>query len=256
MADHSENTPFLADNDHGDSHDESGSHFIKVTPANSHFRRTIRILTSLTSFLSLSIFGLLIASYVVLNVAPVQFKWGPDEAIRDLAICLFVNFLLSAPTIFIQIPILINMAVHIAMSIVILVFSAGIFGNGWPNSNMCRRWQQPIRPGPYKPLPETRECTKAKNDIRIMMGVSGGVGIVIGILILATLLLRLVALFRTKFWERRNTNFFKGSGWKPSGFTVQFTLSVLPNKRPAAAVKASGAVDPSSGAEEGRLIET
>ncbi len=90
MADHSENTPFLADNDHGDSHDESGSHFIKVTPANSHFRRTIRILTSLTSFLSLSIFGLLIASYVVLNVAPLQFKWGSDEAIRDLAICVSI----------------------------------------------------------------------------------------------------------------------------------------------------------------------
>jgi hypothetical protein len=92
-----------------------------------------------------------------------------------------VNFLLTTPTVFIQIPILINMAVHIAMSIVVLVFSASIFGNGWPDSNICRRWGPPTLPNhPYQPLPETSECLKAKNDLRIMMGVSGGVGILIG----------------------------------------------------------------------------
>lgn len=92
-----------------------------------------------------------------------------------------MNFILTAPTVFLQIPILINMAVHIAMSIVVLVFSAGIFGNGWPDSNICRRWGPPTVPGrPYQPLPETGECRKAKDDLRIMMGVSGGVGLLIG----------------------------------------------------------------------------
>jgi len=92
-----------------------------------------------------------------------------------------VNFILTAPTVFLQIPILINMAVHIAMSIVILVFSTEIFVDGWPGINMCLRWDPPTAPGqPYKPLPERVECLKAKINLRIMLGVSGAFGLIIG----------------------------------------------------------------------------
>jgi hypothetical protein len=95
MADHSENTPFLADNDHGNNYDESQGDFIKVSPANSHFRRPIRILTGIISFLSLSVFGLLVASYVLLKVAPFQYTWGPQEAIRGLAICVSISSVIA-----------------------------------------------------------------------------------------------------------------------------------------------------------------
>jgi hypothetical protein len=87
MASGSENTPFLADNDHRDSYDEAEGGFTKIPPANAHFRRPIRILTGVVSFLSLSIFGLLIASYILLNVGPFEWNWGSKEAIQDLAIC-------------------------------------------------------------------------------------------------------------------------------------------------------------------------
>ena len=65
-----------------------------------------------------------------------------------------------------------------------------------------------------------------------------------------------MALVRTKFWQGQKLGVFQGSGWNPSGFTVQFTLSVLPNERPTACIRASKAVATSSGAEEGRLIDT
>jgi hypothetical protein len=81
------------------------------------------------------------------------------------------------------------------------------------------------------------------------------------------LALRVVALFRTKFWEGARRPTFPGlSGWNPTGFTIQFTLSVLPHDRatPASApgqtftVSTSTAANPgpSSSAQEGRLIET
>jgi len=71
------------------------------------------------------------------------------------------------------------------------------------------------------------------------------------------LLLRLIAITRTRFWEGKKYGNFEGSGWQPTGFTVQFTLGVLKQETPGAGVsKKAKAVDTLSGGEEGRLIET
>ena len=71
------------------------------------------------------------------------------------------------------------------------------------------------------------------------------------LLVLAILLLRVVALARTKFWKNHK-NKFTLPCWNPTGFTVQFTLSVLPgeSRQKAASVEAPVAE------EEARLIET
>jgi len=87
MARRSEETPFLAGTDPGDNYDDEDSSFTKCTQANSHFRRPIKIFTSVISLLSLAICVLLIASYVLITVGPFQYKWGTQEASRDLAIC-------------------------------------------------------------------------------------------------------------------------------------------------------------------------
>jgi hypothetical protein len=60
----SESTPLLADNDQTDPQDEIEGHALKASPANARFKLPIQILTIITSFLSLSMFGLLIAAYV------------------------------------------------------------------------------------------------------------------------------------------------------------------------------------------------
>jgi len=264
MSDDHENTPFLADNEHNDTYDETDSDVVKVSPANANFRVPLKILTSFSSVLSFLIFGLLIASYVFIITGQFQSTYDAQRTVRDLAICLFVNLILSAPTIFLQIPILINIAVNIAMSIVILFFSIKMFSEGWPTENFCRRWHY-YAYDPHSPyrkpqlLPETWECTHGRTNVRIMMGVCAGVGIVIGLLILTKLLLRLTALARTKFWKGKKFGNPAGLGWKPSGFgfTVQFSFSIVPyDNQCSSSNKDTQAVASNTSGDGERLIET
>lgn len=77
------------------------------------------------------------------------------------------------------------------------------------------------------------------------------------ILITALLLVRFVALVKSKFWEGWNIRSLQS--WRPtSGFTVQFSLSVIPaGTLPTVVASHEGIINNTqSGAEEGRLIET
>ena len=76
------------------------------------------------------------------------------------------------------------------------------------------------------------------------------------LLLLTNLLLRVVALTRTRFWEGKKVRAWKGLGWKPAGFTVQFTLKFLPAQEETAVSRVEGQINAPSGGEEGRLIET
>ena len=50
---------------------------------------------------------------------------------------------------------------------------------------------------------------------------------------------------------------FKGLGWRPTGFTVEFTLRILPQETPVSGCnKNPSTVDPPSSSGEGQLIET
>jgi len=63
------------------------------------------------------------------------------------------------------------------MSVVVLVFSSNIFGAGWPDIYTCQQWQR----GPnYGMSPAKPDCIRAKSVVMITMGVSGGVGFLIG----------------------------------------------------------------------------
>ncbi|KAH8599471.1 hypothetical protein B0O99DRAFT_611109 [Bisporella sp. PMI_857] len=236
----SENTPFLADSEH----DGGESHPIKTRSANAHFKPALKLITILNSLFSILIFALLIVTYVMLRTGPFLYTYDSRDAVRDLAIVLFVNFILATPTIFLAFPIWINLANQFAMSIVVLVFSGKIFGRGWPDSSFCRRWSGPPD---YRELPGTYECRHAKGVIEILMAVAGGVSFIIGLFLLTILLLRFVAVSRTKFWNNIN---IKSPNWKPTGFTVQFTLSVLPNDSKR---KTGDTTAPS--AEEVRLVD-
>lgn len=90
---------------------------------------------------------------------------------------LFINFVLSTPTIFLSLPIWLNLASHLSMSIVVLVFSGKIFGRGWPDDSFCRRWNGPPD---YGFTPGPRKCFRQRDIIRINMGVAAGFGILIG----------------------------------------------------------------------------
>ncbi|PVH67449.1 hypothetical protein DL98DRAFT_523332 [Cadophora sp. DSE1049] len=242
-----ENMPFLADNEH---HETDSVTFQKL-PANAHFRCPLRILTAIIALGSFLILGLSVATYVLLKKAPFGYNYQSLDVTRGLWIVFLINFILTTPAVFLQLPIFLNVARDIAMGIVVLVFSPPVIEDSGPS---CRRYDY-SPPGkieePYRPpklLPELKECKDARLAINIMMPVAGIFGIVIGILILTTLLLRLIAIYRTKFWA----GFFQGmgvSGWRGTGFTVQFSLSVVPNT-------ANHVPTPTESTREGLLVDT
>jgi len=260
----SERAPFLGDNDHDDDYDSSD---YRKLPANHYFKRPLRILSGLTSLLSFAGFGLLIATYVLIVVGPFGYTYRSRDTVRDLAICLFTNIILTTPSVFFALPIIIPLVFNFVMTIVIFVFTGVLFADGAPDSGFCYRYRRYDPSDPYAgPLPETRQCKDARKVVMITMFVSGLVGIVVGLLLITLTLLRLVAIFKTKFWEGKKFpsvgGGLGGSGWSPNGFTVQFTMRVIRQEDsvglPAAdAAGRSGPKPANVQAPEGeRLIET
>lgn len=92
MADDSENTPFLADHDHGDGvnghNDDDYEASPAKTPANSHFKRPIKALTIVLVIFSALTVMLAIASFVMIQVAPFKgYIYSAREVLKDLGIC-------------------------------------------------------------------------------------------------------------------------------------------------------------------------
>jgi hypothetical protein len=91
-----------------------------------------------------------------------------------------VNFILCTLTVFLQTQSIFNIPLNVIMSITLLDFSDQLIGEGWPDAKeghyniFCvGRWKAPgdifIDP----------ECEHARDVIKILMGVSAGVGILI-----------------------------------------------------------------------------
>ena len=91
MAEPSEGTPFLADNDHH-GHDEQDDDYIKPLPANSHFKKPLRILTSIVCLLSLGVGIVSIAAIIFARTGPFVQHYHVVEEARDLAICVRTLF--------------------------------------------------------------------------------------------------------------------------------------------------------------------
>jgi len=260
-----ERTPFLGASDHDDDYETSD---YRKTPANQYFKRALRIMSGITSLISIANFSLLIAAYVLIAIGPFTYSYSSADAVRDLSICLFTNFVLTTPSIFFTLPIVITLVFNFVMTIVVFVFTTKLFADGWSGSEFCRRYRPYDPENPYRgPLPETGECKDARLRVQIMMFVAGIVGLVVGIMLVVMTILRVVAVFKTKFWEGKTFPAFGsgvgGSGWNPNGFTVQFTLKVI-RQEDAAAAQVS-AVEAGSGSgpkptvqapEAERLIET
>ncbi|CAG8954731.1 hypothetical protein HYFRA_00004654 [Hymenoscyphus fraxineus] len=257
-----EEGPYRDDpNDRSEVSIESEDH--PFLPPNTYFKLPLKVLTISISLLSVATCGLLIANYIYARLSPIEsFGWRFGQSIADLSICLSVNFLVTTPAIFLQLPIVLSMAMDIAMSIVILVFSSKLLRDAWPGNGRggsCNRGHYVYDPikhrGDWQKLPPLRGCDRAVFNLRFMMGFAFGVSILIGILILVSLLLRLVAVARTRFWEQLSfweMNRLPGQialstqtpsskvTWIPS-YKLQFSVSLL--KQGPEDVEAPNAVD-------------
>jgi hypothetical protein len=89
MADDSESTPFLADNDHTAHIDDSENDDTgKTVRPSVHFKRPIKIIKIILAFLSLSTFGILIAAFIIIASSPnIDYTWGSKQIIKELGTC-------------------------------------------------------------------------------------------------------------------------------------------------------------------------
>ncbi|KAH7379831.1 hypothetical protein BKA64DRAFT_686446 [Cadophora sp. MPI-SDFR-AT-0126] len=246
MADGSENTPFLSDNEHdGETNgflDEVGEAPLTKASANSHFRRTIKALTIVLAVFSTLVVMVAIASFVVIQVASFNgYTYNARDGLKDLGICTFISLIISIVMIFIQLPVFCSLIIDIIFPILILVFSGNIFGYGWPDRNWCYEYyREPMKTDPH--------CVHMRGIVRILMGVTGGLGFVTGILLLVILLLRVIAISRTKFWKKS-----PGLTLPTGQYTFSVTLGVM--KQPKFEVARNAGITEGSNVE-GRLIDT
>ncbi|KAF4615869.1 hypothetical protein G7Y89_g15248 [Cudoniella acicularis] len=237
MANRGANAPLLVeryrDEEHN-GHEEEQEQFIRRLPATAYFKKAIRIMKISNSFFSLASLGLLIAA-AVLNEAGPMTPYAARREIRELSILIGVNLLVSIPLLFLQIPIFISTTTNLIFSIFVILYSIPVLSYGWPQESKCRIWV-PVPSDPQDPYGShghfsgpTEECLSALQVLRIIMGVGAGLGIFVGTILGALALFQTIAIIRTRFWkDKKLVSFGNLSGWKPKGFTVQFTFTILP----------------------------
>jgi hypothetical protein len=96
MADDSESTPFLADNDHDQDttpiKDPEDDVMKVALPANTHFKRPIKILTICVSAFSGIATVILIAAFVIIKVGPfMAYTYGAQYVVQDLGITVSIT---------------------------------------------------------------------------------------------------------------------------------------------------------------------
>ncbi|KIM99268.1 hypothetical protein OIDMADRAFT_20005 [Oidiodendron maius Zn] len=125
---------------------------------------------------------------------------------------LLVNFILSTLTVLLHISAIFNIPLDIAMIVAVLIFSEYMTGKGWPDVwDAPYIWQFCAQRETYA------ECGRARDVIKILMGVSAGVSIIIVLLLVAVLALELASLSR------------KLTTGGETKLVVQFGANPLPN---------------------------
>lgn len=91
-----------------------------------------------------------------------------------------MNMTVCTLTVFLQTPIVFNIPLTLTMVVVLLIFSDHLIGEGWPDAEegyykiFCVAiWRSPNDRSPDP------KCERARNVIKILMGFTSGIGIMI-----------------------------------------------------------------------------
>jgi len=211
-----ESTSLLANVD--ESTPRIGSSDDKRTAASDHFKHLIKVLTIITLILSTLAIALLIANNVIVRNAPVGYTWNTPGASRTLMKVMVASLVFSVVNTFVNFPILLNMIVDVVLAAFTIAKVVRLI-EAFPNSAWCQtRYRYPNR-DPIYPHPK---CGHWKLVVTILMGIVAGFSIIIAAIYLVQLMLRSIAIYRTKLWKRPLS-------WTlPTGeVTFQVSLKVL-----------------------------
>ncbi|KAF8812030.1 hypothetical protein BYT27DRAFT_6430750 [Phlegmacium glaucopus] len=200
-----ESSPLL-DDSNGDLDDNFEAQ--TNVPIGSHFKRLIQNLIIISLILSALTFILLIANYVIIKrVAP--FTSGDYIYQR---------------------------AEHSSKELAKFVF---LLHDTFPDSYWCRI--QIGYPNPGENLPHPK-CNDWKSAVTILMGIAASFGGIVGLIHVALLVLRSVAILRTKFWKRPLASIFS---------TGQISLKISMNILSRESATTGNTQDVGQGAEAG-----
>ncbi|KAF8812027.1 hypothetical protein BYT27DRAFT_7160291 [Phlegmacium glaucopus] len=168
-------------------------------PVGNRFKRLIQNLIIINLILSAITVPSLIANYLIIKFAPFGFyTWGAQNSSKQLAMFMSVSLVFSIINVLVDFPILLNLIVDIVLTASVFprVFS---LLDTLPNSAWCQI--QIGYPNPGENLPHPK-CKDWKSVVTILMGIAAAFGGIVGVIYVALLVLRSVAILRTKFWKR------------------------------------------------------
>ncbi|KAF8804236.1 hypothetical protein BYT27DRAFT_7107867 [Phlegmacium glaucopus] len=174
------------------------------TQASSYFKRPIQILIIFTLIFSALPVVLLITNHFILKHAPLGYNtWSAKEATKELGKVMFVSLIFSIINALVNFPILLNMILDVVLTAYIIPGVVHIL-QALPNSSWCaimRQYPWPGNPNPQPIYPHPK-CDIWKLVVTILIGISAGSGIIVSVIYLTLLLLRSIAVFRSKLWKR------------------------------------------------------
>jgi len=207
--------------------------YSKRTPASAYFRPVIKILATVTFVLSVLTIALLIDTYVIVKNAPLGYysnRWQTEQSTKSLAKSMSIPLVVSGISALLNFPILLNVVVEILVLALIIPRVVDLFG-GLPKSDWCRPptgW-----PG-ERPVPAN--CLQWKLVITILMGFIAGFTLVVCIIYAIQLLLRAIAIFKTKLWKTPLSRVL------PREITINFSMRVLRQEEESDSVSRHGPV--------------
>jgi len=181
---------------------------------------------------------LLIITFIILKNAPLEnsyiWPWNAHQAAKALAIWLSVPLVISGINVLIRFPILLNVVVDVVILACIIPKLIN-FAVGIPNES--QQWCIPNRyPGQLPIPPRDPKCLHWKSIITILMWIGSGLTLLVCIIYVVQLLLRAIAISKTKLWKTPL------SGFLPRQIDIHFSIRVLRQEEESAEGSGHGPV--------------
>ncbi|KAF8886429.1 hypothetical protein CPB84DRAFT_1964547 [Gymnopilus junonius] len=208
-------TPLLAD----ESTSHIGPNDDKQNSPSHYFKAVLKVLGIAALVLSALTLALLIANQIILGSAPLSWSpWWTQKVSTGVIVLIVFSIIFAFFNTFFNLPFLINVVADIGFTTATIVKVVN-FIDAFPNSSWCQtRYAYPDR----TPIPPHPRCEHWKLVATILMAIIAGFIILLATIYVLRLLLRSVALYRSRFWKRPLALNF------PTGeITFQISLRVL-----------------------------
>ncbi|KUJ08956.1 uncharacterized protein LY89DRAFT_676334 [Mollisia scopiformis] len=168
-------------------------------PSSAHFQRPRKLLTILALICSIITGSLLIAIHVMLTMHVFSFNfWDQMEAINNMGFLIFLSLLFAPINLIWNFPVVFNILLDPYLAVSIITWASNMI-SAWPGDIWC------VERDYYGKKPDLDKgpvCHSMLLAVRIVIGIAAGFAMIVAVCHTVLFLLRIVALWKTKFWKR------------------------------------------------------